>query len=979
MRTALVLLGLAAAGYAEPVRLGEGARVPESPRSQYSRYVNWRPADGETVRLNPPRMSWPYRADFPEGWDDAAHTFTLQIGSEPELARPLVNVKTWFNFYNTLPVLDPGRTWYWRVGYDVGTADETWSAVRRFRIAADAVAWDRSALADPPLAAMGHPRVLFTAETLPQVRELARTHPASQATLSRLVRQADAVLEKPWWNDFPQSDREKEPRQEFHAIAGDLATVAFVWRLTEDARYAGVVERAVIWASYPPGGRASPEGLGGDGSEDATQGNEFLALLFDWLYQDLTEAQRRTMIGSLVWRVDHIMNNFSWGRGSSRHASGAMLRTTWMREGGGDVRLSLPRTRGWEPFTWEIEVPEGVERIRFEPFNYYTAGEVAYARLRIAPEGEGNLLANGDFAAVAGNGPAGWQANTYRTAASVFHRPDGGPEGAAQIGIACGTAAERGAWGQAVAVGPARKLQVSGWYRTESPEEEPVTPVRVTGGMAGMISSHPFEAAMDTAVCGLVLYEHDPVGKRWFDLILNYLIGVTNGYGPDQGWNEGAGYGSSKMKWLMNATMYFDMTLPEAHFGRNPVYRDLGDWMARIIPVGMDHHAWGNQRNASRGNHLANFRKLAFLTGEGQPLYNWQQYGGEVFSPWRAWIELLLPARYAEPVPEPERETARLFEIAGWAMAASGPPSDPETYRQGAGMIVQCRPSGGHSHSFHSDSSFQLHAFGQMLNHGGGSSANMDAYPFHTMSHNTLLIDGLGQAQPSRGMRHPAYGRIVGFATAPDYTYVVMDPTNCYPSEPGEFRRWSFPIDKVYTERALPHLRQFVRHLLFVKGRYFVIYDEVRCTQPATFTWLYHIRPEEPFRFDPASFTVDYAVGDVRVRLRHLHRAGELVLDDRQGEDAYVNPFTGEDYRALRKDKILCGHSLWVSNARPAESWSFLAVVYPARPGEEIPAIEGLDPVTVRVGEEIITFAPQGPAAATAAFVVDPAPFRRAE
>ena len=43
--------------FAKPVRIGPEAIVPESPRSHYSRYVNWRPADGETVRLNPPRMS----------------------------------------------------------------------------------------------------------------------------------------------------------------------------------------------------------------------------------------------------------------------------------------------------------------------------------------------------------------------------------------------------------------------------------------------------------------------------------------------------------------------------------------------------------------------------------------------------------------------------------------------------------------------------------------------------------------------------------------------------------------------------------------------------------------------------------------------------------------------------------------------------------------------------------------------------------
>ena len=58
------------------VRIGEESVVPENPRSRWCRYVNWRPADREVVELNPPRISWPYRADFPEAWGNAQHSFT---------------------------------------------------------------------------------------------------------------------------------------------------------------------------------------------------------------------------------------------------------------------------------------------------------------------------------------------------------------------------------------------------------------------------------------------------------------------------------------------------------------------------------------------------------------------------------------------------------------------------------------------------------------------------------------------------------------------------------------------------------------------------------------------------------------------------------------------------------------------------------------------------------------------------------------
>lgn len=429
---------------AEPVRIGTEAIVPDCPRSHYSRYVNWRPADGEMVALNPPRISWPYRPDWPNDFSDALYTFNLQISPNPDCSDPVVNVTCPHNFYNMLPALAGERPeqnrWFWRVGYRSARGPVQWSNIRSFTVAERAVVWDRSQLADPGLAKMGHPRILFNVENMDRIRRLSQTDPGSKAALSFLRGRADAIMKRSWWRDFPTTDRAAEPRQEFYTIAEDLATVCFVWRMTGDDRYSGVKSRAVTWASYPPGGRGSAEGLGGDGSEDATHGNEFLALLFDWLYTDLTPEERQIMIESLEWRVDHIMNKFSW-------------------------------------------------------------------------------------------------------------------------------------------------------KNRDRKDKETGQPLVRAGGMSGMISSHGYEAAMGTAVCGLALYEHSEIGREWYELVLNYLVGVTCGHGFDEAWNEGPGYGTSKCKWLINATMYYDTTLHQANLGRNPFYKRLGEYFRRIIPVGMRHNA----------------------------------------------------------------------------------------------------------------------------------------------------------------------------------------------------------------------------------------------------------------------------------------------------------------------------------------------------------------------------------------------------
>jgi len=783
------------------------------------------------------------------------------------------------------------------------------------------------------------------------------------------------VLAQPWWASFPATDRSAEPRQEYSTIAGDLAMVAFVWKMTGDAKYAGVVDRAVTWASYPPGGRASPEALGGDGAEDASQGNEYLSLLFDWLYQDLDEAQRQTMIRSLEWRVEHLLKRFAW---HSQGSGGAMLRVTFRNaklsgEAAhlGDQRYFPEPAAEWQTLQWRVKVPAGATQVVVEPFCYYAAGEAHWDAVHLrASETGPDLVQNADFAKADGGRPAGWSSSVYGTAASVGYDPAGGANGSGAISIRCADSRQRGAWSQTVAIDGAKELRIDGSYRTVGGLAAGVRP----GSLAGQNASHQYEMGMDTAVCGLVLYEHSAVGRRWFDIALNYLLGINCGFGFDQGWNEGAGYGTSKAKWLVNATCYFDSALPDARLGQNPYYRDIGDWFCRIIPVGMEHHAWGNQRNASRGNHLSHMRKLAYLTGEGRFLYNWQQYGGETFSNWRAWIEVALPYFYQAPQPAPETADARLFPISGWCMAATGPPSDAATYQRGAGFIFQCRPQGGYSHSFNSDGSVQLHAYGQMLNHGGSSSGNGDAIAYHSMSHNLILVDGLGQAQPSTGMRTPTYGRIVGFEQGDDYVYVAGDVTHCYPPRPGDFRRWSLPLHEVYTQRALPYLQRVIRHVLFVKGRYFVLCDDLQASQPATWTWLWHILPDEPLQWDAKTSTLDYTVNGLPVRLL-LSTPSAVTFDNRRGEQSMVNPMTGEDYRPHRQEGPLPAHNLWVANASQAAAWRYITVVYPQPPGGTIPPIARLDEQAVRVGDDVIRFA-DGPGSAAATVTVDLRAFR---
>lgn len=81
------------------VEISTGALLPDNPRAHYSRFVNVRPGQGETVYLNPPRFSWFYCPQAEEKLQrgevsSCNHIFTLQISAAPDFKKLAVEVTT---------------------------------------------------------------------------------------------------------------------------------------------------------------------------------------------------------------------------------------------------------------------------------------------------------------------------------------------------------------------------------------------------------------------------------------------------------------------------------------------------------------------------------------------------------------------------------------------------------------------------------------------------------------------------------------------------------------------------------------------------------------------------------------------------------------------------------------------------------------------------------------------------------------------
>lgn len=788
------------------VRIGGEALVPDNPRSHFARVVNDAPVSGETVALNPPRFRWRYfptdqvRKDVLE--------FRFRVAKTSDFRRPVVDVLTPYNFYNTLQPLEGNGPFYWRVGYvEPGKAKPSrWSPTRAFRIAPDARVWDRSVLARPDFAKKPHPRIILSDAGRKAIRRLVRRDAACQGVLDHIRKGADAVLRTGWYRDFPASDAEPAAER-FVTIAHGLCCVAFMRRLSGEAKYASVVERAATFAAYSKGGRSSPEPMG-ESHEDSTQVTELLALCYDWLWPELSAEQRSVFVGSLSWRIDHFVNNFAWKRGSKR---------------------------------------------------------LVYAN----------------------------------------------------------------------------------------------------GSLSTETRSHQFEGFWDTFPAALACYEESAAARECFDLGVNWLVGVSCGHGFDEGWNEGPGYSNSKFRWITHSMVYLDSVFPEFKLSRHPWLERIGEWFCRVTPVGLKHAPWGHNSNNEtyyRGNRVATFWALAHLTGRGVFLRNWSESGGKVSATIRPWVDLSAAAGHKRPRPALERDPVGFFPLAGWVMAGTKPPSSRECYEKSVGMIFQCRPAGAYSHSFCAENSFHIFGYGEDLTHAAGTSSP-EPYSGHSMSHNTILVDGIGQTQ-----RHwrdaPRLGLIRAFARGRNYLYWAGDATAAYPRKPTRPHGYWGRFDDYYLTHDAAHLRRFVRHVVFLRGKYFVVFDDLAAAKPAKFTWLYHVLPARPFRFDKGAWTFDYQVGKVGVRVVHAAGLDDLELIDTQKAGALTNPITGEDYannrgrRGRRGDDLLAEHNLFISNKTPAKALSFLAVIAPVRPGEKPPIILRLDDRTVQVGQDVVSFDP---------------------
>ncbi|NQU42562.1 DUF4962 domain-containing protein, partial [bacterium] len=474
-------------------------------------------------------------------------------------------------------------------------------------------------------------------------------------------------------------------------------------------------------------------------------------------------------------------------------------------------------------------------------------------------------------------------------------------------------------------------------------------------GVAIFASSHPYENFMWALPAVLLTAGDHPLSDELTPLCLHYLTGVTAAHGPEEAWNEGLAYGTAKSYTMLRASLCANLLLPELQIGNNPLYARLNEWFTHLTPIGLQRLSFGEYAGdvpARYGVMQKIARVVSWLSNDPQAQERWQSLAGivgdsvltdERLQIWSLspWFEIAAADRFSpsEPV-RPARNA--LFPEAGWVMVDSACPSDSKAFDDAFGMIFKCRPRGGYSHSYRSENDFVWHALGQTIGTSGGRMAYPDPHSRHSMSHNVILINGVGQEwgeneDPRVGWWQPAYpfqGRLLSYEEGDGYIHWVGDATHAYQTIPG-LLRWH-------------------RHVVFLESRWFAMYDDLAMrpdADPASFSWLYHVYPNVKLDLDKKNARLTYPMDNVIARVSFGNPPDTLDMVDMPKRQGFLNRITGEDFldartaalsrvNRLDAEENWMSHNLWITNRQPAREFAFLTALTAWRDGDTTPTIQ---------------------------------------
>jgi hypothetical protein len=458
-------------------------------------------------------------------------------------------------------------------------------------------------------------------------------------------------------------------------------------------------------------------------------------------------------------------------------------------------------------------------------------------------------------------------------------------------------------------------------------------------------TSHESRWVSTASYAALAGFGDDTELREYFDLILQYWICRGIPYGGFAAHNFTRGYTLNHIGQggFYEPLMWYGNTIPELQIGRSEWVSRFPEWISRMTPFHFReeyHSAFSDGSWTDGGTYTNVFRKYDYgtlLSACSSNGYMWRQAlnnGATTNSADSLWHDASL--LYSFPAPEPlTSDYGRLYPEDGWAIASSKPANDYDTFTNGLGFILQCRPRGGDNGHVPvgSDLSAQLWAYGSSVTHAGGNPS-LAGYVFQPEAADGLFVDGHGATRPgyTKYPDLPVYGWIMAYTnSSTNYTYCAADGTG-------------FFTNAIQSE-IKANVQRVMRHILMQRGKYWVFFDSFVTQTNARFGWIWHLQ-EVTATTNANGFTyttTNYAGGLVTNIVFNV--ATDWNIHQQLGAAGSTNPITGVGYvNAYPPASVV-----WTTNSTPSTNFHFLTVIYPVKPGDAAPTIARLSDWTVAV------------------------------
>lgn len=319
----------------------------------------------------------------------------------------------------------------------------------------------------------------------------------------------------------------------------------------------------------------------------------------------------------------------------------------------------------------------------------------------------------------------------------------------------------------------------------------------------------------------------------------------ASGFNQDGEWHNGQGYFEANTKSLWYVPALFGY-VTGTDFLQHPWYRNAGRAMAYAWPPRTQSAGFGDGNERQKIPNRQRVALADYLAREtGDPYAVWySNHCNNYKSDFDMRLYRMARTDKTYPTDQPlpvDASPAVWFEDCGEMMAHS----NLSGYRENLFLSFRSSPFGAGSHTLADQNSFNLHYRGVPIYRSTGyylhfsDAHNIMSYR-HTRAHNTILIDGIGQAFTTK-----AYGKITRMLNGKNISYALGDASNAYDGI-SEYPLWENNFKAAGLEQSAENgfgktaLKTYRRHLFLLHPDIVVIYDELEAEKPVRWDWLLH-------------------------------------------------------------------------------------------------------------------------------------------